>query len=312
MHHTSRPRPAARLDTNRRPRNYPHAAPQTARHRSTQAAGARRARVDLPAAARHRHAADPAGRPCAFDRRDRGSLERLAGDRVPLLPEPQRADHRGDRPIAEAGAQLHLRLAGRPRAGPRAVRRDLSALQGIRAADARGDPADARAVGPEARRPARGRDVPARPPGAHPRACARTARAGPAASPACAPAPGAVDHLRHRAVRDPEGHLGPVGSGDRAHRAVDGRRDGRGDLARRRAAAAGAPRGGAREGRAPEGDGGSDAPTLRRRSARPPPRPIRCPAPDGPGSADGRPSARTARAGSDRPSPAIRASAPFR
>jgi hypothetical protein len=56
---------------------------------------------------------DPAGRPRAVDRRDRGPLERLARHRLPLFPEPQRADHRGDRHLAEAGAQLRVRFAGR-------------------------------------------------------------------------------------------------------------------------------------------------------------------------------------------------------
>ncbi len=65
---------------------------------------------------------------------------------------------------------------GRERAA-RAVREDLPALQGVRAAAARGRAADAGAMGARARRPARGRAVSARPPRAHPRARARAAGA---------------------------------------------------------------------------------------------------------------------------------------
>ena len=103
-------------------------------------------------------------RPRPVGGRGRGALQGLARHRLPLLPEPQRAGHGGGRHLARAGAQLRVERGRRPRAGARAVRADLPALQGVRAADARRGAAGARAVGARARRPARGGAVPARPP----------------------------------------------------------------------------------------------------------------------------------------------------
>ena len=65
----------------------------------------------------------------------RGALEGVARHGVPLLPEPQRAGHGGDRQLARPGAQARLGQPRRPRARARAVRADLPALQGIRGAD---------------------------------------------------------------------------------------------------------------------------------------------------------------------------------
>jgi hypothetical protein len=80
------------------------------------------------------------------------------------FPEPRRAGHGGGRCLARAGAPLRLERGRRPGPGAAAVRQDLSALHGVRAADARRGAARARAVGARARRPARRGAVPARPP----------------------------------------------------------------------------------------------------------------------------------------------------
>ena len=53
--------------------------------------------------------ADPAGRPRPLGGRGRGALEGLARDGLPLLPEPQRARHRGDRRVARPGARVRAR-----------------------------------------------------------------------------------------------------------------------------------------------------------------------------------------------------------
>ena len=104
-------------------------------------------------------------------------LEGVARHGLPLLPQPQRADHGGDRQLARAGAQLLGRRPGRARAAAPAVQEDLPALQGVRAAAARGRAAVAGAVGAGTRRPAGRRALPPRPPHRHPGTCARAAGA---------------------------------------------------------------------------------------------------------------------------------------
>ena len=95
-------RPGPRPGISRMPPRKPH------RLRAAQAPEPRRQGRDLEAAAGDRHAADPAGRPHPLGGRGGGALQRLARHRVPLLPEPQRAGHRGGRHLARAGAQLQL------------------------------------------------------------------------------------------------------------------------------------------------------------------------------------------------------------
>ena len=124
-----------------------------------------------------------------------------------LLPEPQQAGRGDGAPQPGPGAQLAVYLQGRARPRGGSVRTDLPALQGVRAAAARGADGRGRASAAGARRPAGGGALPARLPDRHPGARGRAAqgRAGTEGHPPPGHGPGAG--LRHRAVRDLEGHL---------------------------------------------------------------------------------------------------------
>ena len=79
------------------------------------AARARRQGGHLPAAARHGDDADPAGRPHPVGGRGGGARQGVARHGLPLLPEPQRAGHRG-RSTARSG-----RCAASPPTSPTAA-----------------------------------------------------------------------------------------------------------------------------------------------------------------------------------------------
>ena len=127
----------------------------------------------------------------------------------------------------------------RPGPRARAVREDLPALQGVRAADARrgrsSRSSSGRSSAPACSRRSRTGAATASRILEHALRAARAAAAGPGARPA---APRPLGRLRHRALHRAEGHLGPGRSRGRADRALDGRRPDRRGAARRRPAAA--------------------------------------------------------------------------
>ena len=161
--------------------------------------------------------------PRALGERGRRGRPRVAGDRLPLLPDAEPADRHDHGLQPGAGAPVELAVARRRRAPARALREDLSALQGIRAADARGAAAGPRARRARPRGPAQGSAVPARVSPGDPRE--RRAAAGEDARQGAVPQAdaGAFGDLRHRALRGAEGHLGAHVARRRGDLALDGR-----------------------------------------------------------------------------------------
>src|SRR5512134_248854 len=181
-----------------------------------------RARAHLPAADGRGDGARPA-RPHPGGRGGGAERRGLPGDRLPLLPQPEQARHRSARGGAAPGS--HVRAAVRRRARPpaRTVREYLPALHRVRTAHARRAPARPRARVARALRAARGGAVPPRP-SPRPPASRRRAAEGKARREGLrAAAEGAVAHLRNRAVRRAEGHLGRERARSRDALALDAR-----------------------------------------------------------------------------------------